>query len=68
MSFKDGNLREKVADLNREIDSMRRRLGGSQAANNRLKQKIRSLEEEILYLKKRVRELEGESDETKTED
>lgn len=37
-------LHERVAELERERDRFQRQVGGSQAANNRLKQKVKSLE------------------------
>ena len=37
-------LHERVAELERERDRFQRQVGGSQAANNRLKQKVKALE------------------------
>ena len=37
-------LHERVAELERERDRFQRQVGGSLAANNRLKQKVKSLE------------------------
>lgn len=51
MSFGEGNLREKVADLNRQVDSYRRQLGGMTAAKNRLKDENNRLYRENIELR-----------------
>lgn len=37
MSFGEGDKRERIAELESEVSRLKRTLGGSQAANNRLK-------------------------------
>lgn len=45
MSFGDGNLREKVGDLNRQVDKLQRVNGELCAEINRQERRIRELEE-----------------------
>lgn len=44
MSFGDGNLREKVGDLNRQVDKLQRVNGELCAEINRQERRIRELE------------------------
>lgn len=75
MSFGEGNKRERIAELEAEVAQLKRTLGGSQAANNRLKGENRTLRERADKLEKvngelcaeinrqehRIRELEGKA-------
>lgn len=48
MSFGDGNLRERVGDLNRQVDKLQRANGELCAEVNRQERRIRELEELVL--------------------
>lgn len=50
MSFGDGNLREKVGDLNRQVDKLQRVNGELCAEINRQERRIRELEERLREL------------------
>ena len=74
MSFGEGNKRLRIEELEAEVAQLKRTLGGSQAANNRLKGENRTLQErvdklevtngklceEINRQEHRIRELEGQ--------
>lgn len=51
MSFGEGNKRERIAELEAQVAQLKRTLGGSQAANNRLKGEKRTLQEQVERLK-----------------
>ena len=50
MSFGDGNLREKVGDLNRQVDKLQRVNGELCAEINRQERRSRELEEMLREL------------------
>ena len=50
MSFGDGNLREKVGDLNRQVDKLQRVNGELCAEINRQERRIRELESLVRYM------------------
>lgn len=47
MSFGEGNKRLRIEELEAEVAQLKRTLGGSQAANNRLKGENRTLKERV---------------------
>lgn len=50
MSFGDGNLRERVGDLNRQVDKLQRTNGELCAEINRQERRIRELEALVRYM------------------
>ena len=50
MSFGDGNLRERVGDLNRQVDKLQRVNGELCAEINRQERRIRELESLVRYM------------------